>query len=464
MNKLAFILGLTLVAGAGYYFGAHSGHGHGDETTAAVKAERKILYYRNPMGLPDTSPVPKKDSMGMDYVPVYEGDAEANGTVAIAPEKVQLLGVRSEPAQRRLLQRTVKASAVLEVDERKQHWIAPRFGGWVKQLYVNQTGMAVAAGAPLLAVYSPELESAAREYQLARESNLPEVERSARKLLGNWEIAPQDLAHLEHGGALLLRAPTGGTVLEKNAIAGARFAAGDVLFKLADLSQIWLQADIAEQDQGVIRTGQTVEVKVDAYPGEIFRGKASFIAPVVNGATRTVRLRVELSNRDGRLRPGMYASVEVAAPAAAAPVLSVPQSAVLESDGRSTVLVQLAQGRFQPRAVQLGQRGGEWVEVRQGLAEGEQVVTRANFLIDAESNLRAALGGMQPAPAVQMPSPDELPQHQHSGPPAGSAPAAAPVAQPASQAAHSGHAPAAPQVAPVAQEHNHSHAGHDHAE
>ena len=391
-------LALAAFAAVGYYAGTHVAS---TQVTAQTgDAPRKILYYRNPMGQPDTSPVPKQDEMGMDYIPVYEGEDSASGTVALSPEKIQTLGVRTEQVAMRQLQHKVRATGMLEVDERKQQWVAPRFDGWVVKLNVNQTGQQVSAGTPLLSVYSPELESAVREYQLARESGLAEVEQSARLRLTNWGIAAQDLTHDDKGATqLLLRAPISGVVLEKKAINGARFAAGEVLFRLADLSNVWLQAEVAEQDQGGLHAGQKVNVSVDAYSGEEFSGRISFVAPVLNEMTRTVRVRVELDNRSGRLRPGMYAAVQIET-GVKQKVLSVPLSAVIDSGTRQTLLVQVAEGRFQPRSVKLGQRNEEWAEVLEGVAEGETVVSRANFLIDAESNLRAALSGMQAASAV----------------------------------------------------------------
>ncbi len=395
---LALVLALAGFAYAGYYFGTHAQSAQG--AAKAADAPRKILYYRNPMGQPDTSPVPKQDSMGMDYIAVYEGEDESGGTVTVSPEKIQLLGVRTEAVAMRSLQRKVRATGMLEVDERKQQWVAPRFDGWVVKLNVNQTGQQVSAGTPLLSVYSPELESAVREYQLARESGLAEVEQSARLRLSNWGIATQDLTHDDKGATqLLLRAPISGVVLEKKAINGARFAAGEVLFRLADLSGVWLQAEVAEQDQGGLHTGQKVDVSVDAYPGEEFSGRISFVAPVLNEMTRTLRVRVELNNHSGRLRPGMFAAVQIET-GAKQKVLSLPLAAVIDSGARQTVLVQVAEGRFQPRSVKLGQRNEEWAEVLEGLGEGEMVVSRANFLIDAESNLRAALSGMQSAPSA----------------------------------------------------------------
>lgn len=391
----------TLAGSAGYFWGKQQS---APQAIASVKtpAEREILYYRNPMGLPDTSPAPKKDSMGMDYVPVYADEAATPGTVVLSPDRVQKLGVVTEVVARRSLAGSVRSTAIIEIDERRQQLIAPRFNGWVRQLHVNATGQAVQKGQPLLEVYSPDLESALREYQLAQESGLTELANSTRLRLRNWEISDADLAHLAHGMAnRVLRSPSNGVVLEKTAINGARFAAGEVLYRIADLSSVWALAEVAEQDQGSLRVGQSAQISVDAYPGERFSGRVSFISPVLNPQTRTVQVRVELLNPQGRLRPAMYAKIELTTGNPAA-VLSLPLSAVLDSGTRQLALVQVAEGRFEPRALRLGRRDGEYVEVLDGVAEGEPVVTKANFLLDAESSLRAALGGETPTASAPL--------------------------------------------------------------
>ena len=403
----------VLGAAGGYMWGAHapaSRAGGRSGAASAAQDERKILYYRNPMGLPDTSPVPKKDAMGMDYVPVYAGEETGGASVAVSPERMQLLGVTTEPAEMRKLSRTVRASAVVQPSERNLYEVAPRFSGWVQKLHVNATGERVTRGEPLLTVYSPDLESAVREYQLAEQSGLPDVARSTRKRLQNWEISDRDLARLKQGGAnLVLRSPINGVVLAKPATDGARFAAGTVLFRLADLSTVWVQAQVSEQDQAALHLRQPVSVTLDAYPGEVFRGTVSFIAPVLDPQTRTVEVRVVLPNKKGRLRPGMFATVDLSARVAARPVLSIPRSAVIDTGTRQIAMVQVAPGRFAPRMLKLGQQAGDYVEVLSGLAAGEQVVTHANFLLDAESNLKSALGAVgsgaaQPAAASSTPA------------------------------------------------------------
>ncbi|MBK8750674.1 MAG: efflux RND transporter periplasmic adaptor subunit [Candidatus Competibacteraceae bacterium] len=362
------------------------------------------------MGLPDTSPTPKKDSMGMDYIPVYEGEDTGGDQVRISPEKVQKLGVRTEAAQRRVLSRPVRAVGLIAPDERRLFTVAPRFEGWIERLLVNSTGQTVKRGEPLMAVYSPELVSAQREYLLASgglrslHASSPETREGMSQLaetallrLRNWEISADQLDRLRKEGQpqqqLLLRAPADGVVLEKTAIQGMRFMPGEALYRIADLSSLWLVADIFEQDLNLVHLGQEAQITVNAFPGEPFTGKVAFIYPTLNSQTRTAQVRIELPNPKGRLRPAMYASIELAAGHNnKAAVLTIPTSAVLSSGARQAVLVELGEGRYQPREVRLGARSDEYVQVLEGLNEGDRVVVSANFLIDAESNLKAALG------------------------------------------------------------------------
>jgi Cu(I)/Ag(I) efflux system membrane fusion protein len=368
---------------------------YAEEQTPA-KPERKILYYRNPMGLPDTSPAPKKDNMGMDYLPVYADEATAAGLVTLTPEKIQKLGVRTETVGKRLITHTVRAVGTVQVDERRIVVVAPRFEGWIDKLYVNATGQPVRKGQPLMDVYSPELLASVEEYRIAQGAG-ERLEEAARRRLRNFGIAEGGLRRLLASAGNVrgvpLSAPAGGVVLEKNAVAGMRFGAGEVLYRIADLSSVWLLADIFEQDLAYIHEGHAASLKVNAYPARTFSGKVAFIYPTVTAQTRTAKLRVELPNPDGLLKPAMYGSVELLAHPAHEPVLAVSDSAVIDSGIRQIVLVQRGEGTFAPRSVRLGKRGEGYAEVLEGLAEGETVVTQANFLIDAESNLKAALGG-----------------------------------------------------------------------
>ncbi|MDG4554819.1 MAG: efflux RND transporter periplasmic adaptor subunit [Candidatus Competibacter sp.] len=378
----------------------------------------QVLYYRNPMGLPDTSPVPKKDPMGMDYLPVYADEAGAAGQVVLTPEKIQKLGVRTEPVRRMALAQTVRAVGLLTLDERREVVVAPRFEGWIERLYVSITGQTVRRGEPLAGVYSPELVSAHYEYRLALSAGLSDLAEAALDRLRNWQVPKDQIEQFRRtrdhdpGMVILLRAPADGVVMEKKAVLGMRFMPGEELYRLADLSKLWLHAEVFERDLPLVRIGQAARITVNAYPGEIFTGAVTFIYPTFEAQTRTVKVRVELANPGGRLKPAMYASVEFAPDSDGHPVLVIPASAVLESGARQVALVEIAEGRFEPRELKLGRRGEGMVEVRDGLREGERVVVAANFLIDAESNLKAALGafghsahGSQPsAPATEAPA------------------------------------------------------------
>ena len=407
VQTLSLAIGVALAA---LTTGWMAGRATNDSPTAATSAEapaaeRKVLYYRNPMGLPDTSPVPKKDPMGMDYVPVYADDAPpaAPGTVVLPPDKVQALGVRTEAVTRGALSATVRTSGTVEVDETRQYVIAPRFEGWVERLYANQTGMRVRAGQPLLSVYSPQLAAAQQEYRLADETarrlagsdpasaaSMTRLRDAARTRLRNWEISDAQLGKT----GLVLTAPADGVVIEKPVVQGARFEPGETILRLADLSTVWVIAKVPAAQAAGIRVGQPARFETVALPGQVAEGAVTFVQPVIDAMTRTVDVRIALPNPDGDLRPGLYGTVVLEEPGAG-PVLTVPRSAVLDSGTRQVVLVETGPGRFAPRDVTLGRRGGDRIEVLDGIAEGEQVVVSANFLIDAESNLQSALQGLE---------------------------------------------------------------------
>lgn len=400
-------LALFAVAGGGYWLGAHEAGDKGAGSEA--KTARKLLYYRNPMGLPDTSPTPKKDAMGMDYVPVYEGDAAANGQIVISLDRVQKLGVKSEIAKMRELDTTLLVTGKIEADERHTYTIAPKFEGWVEHLYVNTTGQAVSRGQPLFDVYSPELVSAQREHTLALQglASMQNADDDAKKSmqrladasaerLRNWDVADAlPVASAVDANALRVtfRAPVSGVVLEKKAVQGMRFIPGEVLYQIADLSSVWIIGEVPEQDIGQVRLGSHMQVTIDAYPDRVFDGKVAFIYPTLDSATRTVQIRMEIANPHGLLKPAMFANARIKT-SSNGKVLAVPTSAVIDSGNRQVVLVRLAKGRFEPRTVVLGKRNEDYIQIVSGVAEGEEVVTAANFLIDSESNLKAALSGM----------------------------------------------------------------------
>jgi Cu(I)/Ag(I) efflux system membrane fusion protein len=362
-----------------------------------AKAERKIQYYRNPMGLPDTSPVPKKDSMGMDYIPVYEGDDTDDGSVKLSPGKIQRTGAKSEPVVRQPVRSVIRAPGTIQEDERRVSVVALRFEGFVESVANVTTGDHVHKGQPLMNVYSPALSSAAAEYLSAINAGAIGKElKGARRRLENLATPEPSIKELERTREISLSipwlAPQDGEILERNAVNGMRAGPGDVLFRIADHRLVWVVIDVAERDLSQVSVGTKVTIRPRGLGGQTFTGEVSLIYPHLMAQTRTARIRVELPNPDELLRPEMYVDAEIET-GTADPVLAAPESAVLDNGTRRAVLVDKGEGRFEPREVKLGRRGGGYVEIAQGLSEGEAVVTSANFLIDAESNLKAALKG-----------------------------------------------------------------------
>ena len=368
--------------------------------TPAGVTERKIKYYRNPMGLPDVSALPKKDSMGMDYIPVYEGEDIDDGSVKLSPGKIQRTGVKSEPAARRVISTTIRAPGAIQLDERRISVISMRAESWVQKVADVTTGSRVSKGQSLMEVYSPAVLSAAAEYIATIDSKTTggagAYKPGSRQRLMNLDVPDAVIAEIEKSHSVPIAiewsAPRDGIVLERNVVEGMRAQPGSILFRVADTSVVWAMVDVAERDLGAIAIGQRVTIKARSFPGREFRGKISVVYPQVNRETRTARVRIELPNSDLALLPDMYVDAEINT-GNPEPVLAIPDSAVLDTGSKQAVLVDKGQGRFEPRDVKLGYRGGGYVEVRGGISDGEPVVISANFLIDAESNLKAALKG-----------------------------------------------------------------------
>jgi RND family efflux transporter MFP subunit len=414
---IGMIVVAALAAGGGYWAG-NRGAESIDLVSVATAAEgktkeRKLLYYRNPMGLPDTSPVPKKDPMGMDYIPVYAGgDDEVPGSpneIRISTQKIQKLGVRTEKASMKAIEKRVRAAGRVEPDERRTYVISPKFEGYVERLHVNATGQAVGKGQVLFEVYSPELVSVQREYAIAAQGvqslkdagseaqdGMQQLAAASLTRLKNWDISDEQIRNLTSSGVatrtLSFRSPVSGIVTERKAVQGMRFMPGEMLYQVTDLSSVWVQADVFEQDIGFVKLGTKAEISINAYPDKLFEGKVAYVYPTLQADTRTVQVRVELANPGRLLKPGMFASVELAV-APRGSVVTVPLSAVIDSGTRRIVLIQSGEGRFEPREVKLGSRSDSHVEVLEGVKDGEEVVVTANFLIDAESNLTAAVAG-----------------------------------------------------------------------
>ena len=456
MNWTVMALAVGVALGGGWWLGrASAPETGGARATGAAPTEREVLYYRNPMGLADTSPVPKQDSMGMDYLPVYAGDEPESepGTVVLSPEKVQLLGVRTEFAVREVLSGAIRASASVRIDETREFAVAPRFEGWIETLYANQTGMTVRRGEPLMAIYSPELVAAQGEYEVAdaaanrmAESDpasaaiMRQLRDAARTRLRNWEVSGASVARKGREARLVISSPANAVVIEKPVVQGDRFEPGQTVLRLADLSTVWVVAEVPTSASANLALGGKASFETPSLPGQRFEGEVSFIQPLVNMASRTVGVRIALPNPDGVIRPGLFGDAELAGGGGERTVV-IPRSAVIDSGTRQRVFVQTAPGRFAPREVELGARSGDRVAVLSGVAAGESVVVSANFLIDAESNLRAALESMAPADPLEGTDgsgrESSAPIEDHSG----HLPAPAPEApdEPATDDPHAGH-------------------------
>ena len=339
----------------------------------------------------------------------------------LSPEDERRIGVTYATAQLGPLAKEVRTVGQVTFDETRVQTIAPKVDGWVDRLYVNATGQAVSAGDPLLTIYSPMLVSAQEELLLAKRlqadvsgastdarQNASDLLTSARRRLAYLDIPASEIDEVERTGqvhkTLTLRASAGGYVLEKNVLAGQKIMAGDPLYKVADLSTVWVEGEVFEQDIADVRVGQAVHADFAALPGEHRMGRISYVYPTLDPQTRTVRVRIVLGNRDGKLKPGMYATVRIEG-TERSNVLTVPRSAVLATGERSIIFVRDSTGMLNPREVGVGASNDDRIEILQGLTAGETVVSSATFLVDAESNLGTALGGMGNMPGMEMTSP-----------------------------------------------------------
>jgi len=366
--------------------------------------------------------VKKADDMEMKSLSIEsiqkEGKMQevAPGTVQISPEKQQLIGVKFGTVEMRLLEKIIRTVGRVDYDEKRIVTVSPKIGGWIEDLYVDFTGRFVSKGEPLLTIYSPELVSTQEEYLIAlrakkdlAKSPFPEVAgsgnslaESAKRRLKLWDISDDQIKALEESGqvkkTLTLHSPFSGFVLEKAAYNGMNVMPGIALFKLADLSVVWLYADIYEYELPFIRLGQQASVQLSYIPGEIFTGKAIYIYPSLNPETRTAKVRFEIPNPNGKLKPEMYANVEIKVHLGQK--LTVPEGAVIDTGLRQMAIVDKGSGYFEPREVKVGAKVENYYEVIKGLKAGERVVTSANFLIDSESKLKEAVGGMAGMPGM----------------------------------------------------------------
>lgn len=369
----------------------------------AKPVERKILYYRNPMGLPDTSPVPKLDSMGMDYLPVYDGEDEDGSTVTVSAGKLQRTGVKTILATKTAIVRPVNVPGTVTLDERRVSVVSIRTEAFIEEVSDITSGSMIAQGQPLVRFYAKEIAAAGALYAADVKSGGKAAARGSLQRLENLGVPKEAIAEIEATGkvpiSVTLMAPRAGVVLERMAVDGMMSEAGEMLFRIADISTVWVEANVPEFELNAIRMGAEATVRIRSLPGKVFKGKVGLIRPEIEVQTRTARIRIELANPDGALFANMYADVEIVT-GSPEPVVTVPDSAVIDTGDRQVVILDKGEGRFEPRDVTIGSRGGGMTEIIEGVAEGDRVVVSANFLIDAESNLNAALSALT-APEVQ---------------------------------------------------------------
>jgi Cu(I)/Ag(I) efflux system membrane fusion protein/cobalt-zinc-cadmium efflux system membrane fusion protein len=346
--------------------------------------------------------------------------ADARAEIIIEPQRQQLIGVRLAPVQRTQVAPVIRTTGVVRYDETRLTDVNVKLDGWIRDLRVDYTGQFVRQGQPLFTFYSPDLLATQNEYLLAlktrdqlKGSQVADAREyadrlvdAARQRIVLWDLPTEQIRALEETRqpqtTVTFTSPATGYVIEKQALQGMHVRPGQMLYKIADLSVVWVEADIYEQEIGLVRVGQRATVTLDAYPGQATTGRSVYIYPYVEENTRTVKVRFSFANSGGRLKPGMYASVELRGPAVAG--LTVPTNAVLDSGTRQTVFVARAEGYFTPRTVKIGRRLGDSIEITEGVKEGEQVATSAAFFLDSESQLRAGLQSYEAPPAATPPS------------------------------------------------------------
>jgi RND family efflux transporter MFP subunit len=386
------------------------GTGTPQQTTPSENAERKIKYWRAPMDPNYISDKPGKSPMGMDLVPVYEDQATEETGIRIDPNFVQNFGVRTATVEKGSIPIDIRTIGILDYDQKNIVSVNTKFEGWIERAIVNYIGEQVHQGDVLFEIYSPQLVTTQQEYLANLEyvtklstNGDPDAVRQARLLLEAtearlhyWDISDDQIAALRQSGkitrTLKILSPVSGTVVEKmgDSLEGMKLVPGMNVYKIADLKSLWAKIQVFEYQVPRLALGQTARITLDAFPGRSWTGKIIYIDPRVDPKTRTLEASVEITNRDLKLRPQMYADVEIHTPSIAGAV-KIPEEAVLHTGERNIVIVREDSGLFDPREVSLGSSGGGFQEVRSGLKAGETVVTSAQFLIDSESNLKEAV-------------------------------------------------------------------------
>lgn len=378
-------------------------------TPTGEKGERKILYWRAPMDPTYISPKPGKSPMGMDLIPVYEGEEAFGSTVKINPIVEQNMGVRIATVDRRDLYQKIRTIGRIDYDESKVGQVHTKFSGWIEKTHVNTTGQEVTRGELLLDIYSPQLVSAQEEYldalrnfrslagqvSVSASANLESMLASSRRRLEYFDISEEQVEQLDNTETvrktMSLVSSFSGIVVEKHALDGMEVKPGMMLYIIADLSEIWVYADIYEYEVPWVREGQTAIMTLSYDPGKKYKGKVQYIYPYLEQKTRTIKVRLIFPNPNLDLKPGMYANIDIES-SPVENVVAVPIESVIFSGERNLVFVSLGEGRFAPRDVTIGIESGDgFYEVKEGLSEGEVVVTSGQFLLDSESKLQESI-------------------------------------------------------------------------
>ncbi|MGB8330595.1 MAG: efflux RND transporter periplasmic adaptor subunit [Polyangiales bacterium] len=401
--KVLFGLLLLLVAATAIWI-SNRHRGETEIMKAQVEPhahDEDVAYYTCPMHTSVRQSSPGKCPIcGMELTPVKKDDL-STGTIVVDEVRRQQIGVRTAAVERRDISRNIRAVGQVKVDETRLADVNLRMSGWVTRLYVEETGQQVKKGQTLFTLYSPELYSAEREHLIAlrrqqegSSAAVSELTRTSGQRLRLLGMSAAQIRELERRGQawenVPVIAPSSGYVIDKDIVEGGRVEAGTRVYRIADLSRLWVDADVYEADLAQVRVGQTVTVELPFVPGQRFQGRVDYIYPTLNGVTRTGRVRVALDNPDLALKPDMYASVELAVDLGER--LVIADSAVIYTGPRRLVFVDLGEGRLRPQEVELGVHADGYVEVTRGLQPGDVVVTSGNFLIAAESRIRSATG------------------------------------------------------------------------
>lgn len=414
---------------------------------ATAPQERKIKFYRSPMDPKQTSPTPRKDEMGMDYVPVYEDELQAGAstvpgfaTVEIDPARQQLIGLKTVAVSKSKGGGTWRTFARVAVDERRVRHAAIKVPVFVENVYVNFVGESVKRGQTLFSGYSPDLLAAQAEYRVALTTQKTmaaatdsaienDLVKAARRKLELLDLPEAAIKRLEAGGeaqrTLTFASPIEGVVTKKDVVDGMKLEMGAMPYEVVDLSNVWVLADVYETDLHRVKVGMAAKLTLKAYPNRTFEGASTFLDPLLDPVSRTVKLRLEFPNPTGELKPGMFG--EATLESGTREGLRIPEDAIIDAGTRKVVFVALDDGKLQPREVVLGESDRQTVEVVSGLAEGERVAVHANFLIDSESQLRASLASLADGAPASMPVPSAAPSAAPSSSAAPSTSAAAPT-------------------------------------